>query len=268
MEAPVYHLEQVLRGKQDGAEDFVGPLDLILHLLSKNKIEIQDIPVAQILDQYLDWMALRQELDLDVASDFIAMASHLLYIKTRMLVSVRDEEAQSEMELLIADLEQRKREELHARISLGLSDLEARYRQGSGYITTPRKHLEDLGRPPLDAHAPQELLRAMERIARRNHGKRPPPVSEFQHLVGREPYPVDRKVDELQRRLQQGTSLSFVHLLRESRNRSELVALFIAVLELCSSGRLHVYETEDDLFLQERQDTNQDPLGGSEDAMD
>ncbi len=268
MEAPVYHLEQVLRGKQDGAEDFVGPLDLILHLLSKNKMEIQDIPLAQILDQYLDWMARRQELDLDIASDFIAMASHLLYIKTRMLVSVRDEEAQTEMELLIADLEQRKREELQARVRMSLDDLEQRYRQSSGAMPTPRKQMERLGRPPLDAHGVQELQRAMARILQRNHGKRPPPVSAFRELVGREPYPVDRKMDELSNRLIKGAVLSFAELLRETENRSELVALFIAVLELCSSGQLRVQEQDDDLLLQQTQERHQNPLGGREDAVD
>ena len=79
-------------------EDFEGPLDLILHLLSKNKMEIKDIQISVILEQYMEWMDTRKELDLEVASEFVTMASHLVYIKSRMLLSINDEEALSEME--------------------------------------------------------------------------------------------------------------------------------------------------------------------------
>lgn len=104
MDKPIYHLENLLRDRKEDVADFVGPLDLILHLLSKNKIEIRDISVTQILDQYMEWMSKRQEMDLEVASDFIAMAAHLLYIKTRMILSAQDEEALTEMEQLVVSL--------------------------------------------------------------------------------------------------------------------------------------------------------------------
>ena len=68
MEAPIYRLEGVVKAKEETMEDFVGPLDLILHLLSKNKLEIKDIQIALILDQYMEWMNKRKELDLEVAS--------------------------------------------------------------------------------------------------------------------------------------------------------------------------------------------------------
>ena len=97
MDGPIYHLERVVKVKTEDLEDFVGPLDLILHLLNKNKMEIKDIQISLILDQYLQWMSQRKELDLEVASEFVTMASHLVYIKTRMLLSIHDEEALSEM---------------------------------------------------------------------------------------------------------------------------------------------------------------------------
>ena len=67
MEAPIYRLEGVVKAKEESLTDFVGPLDLILHLLSKNKMEIKDIQISLILEQYMEWMALRKEMDLDVA---------------------------------------------------------------------------------------------------------------------------------------------------------------------------------------------------------
>ena len=117
LENPVFKLEKVVRAKaEEEMQDFEGPLDLILFLLSKNKMEIQDISISQILDQYLAWLEARQKLDLEVASEFIAMASHLMFIKTRMLLSIEDEEAQSEMDALIQSLEERKRNENYVRI--------------------------------------------------------------------------------------------------------------------------------------------------------
>ena len=102
MDSPVYKLEKVDRAKaQDEMQDFEGPLDLILFLLGKNKLEIQNISIALICDQYLQWLEARKQMDLEVASEFVAMASHLIYLKTRMLLSIEDEEAKGEMDALI-----------------------------------------------------------------------------------------------------------------------------------------------------------------------
>ena len=68
IETPIFHLEKVVKAKAEDMEDFTGPLDLILSLLAKNKMEIKDIQIAVILDQYMDWMNKRKELDLEVAS--------------------------------------------------------------------------------------------------------------------------------------------------------------------------------------------------------
>ena len=106
MEKPNFHLESVVREK-DELQDFSGPLSLILMLLSKNKIEIRDLKIADILDQYLAYLAEMQSMDLEIASEFVQMASHLLYIKTKTLLTA-DEEEPSELELLMQSLEQLK----------------------------------------------------------------------------------------------------------------------------------------------------------------
>ena len=114
MDNPIFKLEKVVQSKAaEPLEDFEGPLDLILFLLSKNKIEIQDIPIALILDQYLAYLEKRQQMDLEVASEFVTMAAHLMYIKTRMLLSIEDEEAQSEMDALIQSLQERQLALIH-----------------------------------------------------------------------------------------------------------------------------------------------------------
>ena len=117
MDNPVFKLEGVVHERSaETLQDFEGPLDLILFLLSKNKIEIQDIPIALILDQYLAYLEQRKQLDLEVASEFITMAAHLMYIKTRMLLSLEDEQAQSEMDELIASLKERQQKDTYLRI--------------------------------------------------------------------------------------------------------------------------------------------------------
>ena len=115
MDSPVYKLQSVVHSRE-GMEDFEGPLDLILYLLAKNKIEIADIPISLILDQYLEYLERRQRMDLEVASEFITMAAQLMFIKTRMLLSIEDEEAQSEMDLLIKSLEERRSSENYTKI--------------------------------------------------------------------------------------------------------------------------------------------------------
>ncbi len=245
MDSPIYHLEHVVKARAENLEDFTGPLDLILHLLSKNKMEIQDIQIALILEQYLEWMDRRREMDLEVASEFVAMASHLVYIKTRMLLSIHDEEALSEMEQLIASLEARQRDENYLKIKSVLSPLERRWQYGRDYIPKPPEGLPARKRYEY-VHEREDLARAMLAVRRRMGEKLPPPVAAFQGIVGREPYPVAEKASELLRRLLVTGVTRFRALFRGSRSRSEVVATFLAVLELCKSKRLQLAGSQEE----------------------
>lgn len=245
MEAPIYHLEGVVKAKEENMEDFVGPLDLILHLLSKNKLEIKDIPIALILDQYMDWMNRRKEMDLEVASDFIAMASHLVYIKTRMLLSIHDEEAMSEMEQLIATLEAHQRNENYLKVKAVVPALDSRYQIGRDYLTKVPEAVQP-DKVYRYVHDKGDLLRAMTAVLDRLGHKLPPPVSAFQGIVGREPYPVADKAGEIIKRLIAFGVTRFQALFKGSRSRSEVVATFLAVLELCKARRLLLAGTESD----------------------
>ena len=82
---PTYHLEGIIKSKEE-MEDFEGPLTLILMLLSKNKIEIRDIQISEILEQYLAYLDEMKAMDLEIASEFVQMASHLLYIKNELKI--------------------------------------------------------------------------------------------------------------------------------------------------------------------------------------
>lgn len=245
MDSPIYHLEGVVKAKTEDMEDFVGPLDLILHLLSKNKMEIKDIQISLILDQYLAWMAARKEMDLEVASEFVTMASQLVYIKTRMLLSIHDEEALSEMEQLIASLEEHQCHENFNRIKAVIPALADRNEVGRDYITkTPE--LIPTNKAYCYVHKAEDLRRAMLAVLERSDNRLPPPMAAFEGIVGREPYPVADKAGEILRQLIRFGVTRFRALFKGNRSRSEIVATFIAVLELCRARRVRLAGTETD----------------------
>jgi len=249
LEAPIYHLEGVVKAKEENMEDFVGPLDLILHLLSKNKLEIKDIQISLILDQYMEWMNQRRELDLEVASDFVTMASHLVYLKTRMLLSIEDEEAKNEMEALIQSLEERRRGESYAYVKAMAEKLAPLGEFGRCVCVRGSEPL-DGGEIEYD-HRPRDLIRAMRELQARAERKLPPPRAAFQEIVRHEPYPVERKALDILKRLGRGSVTLFRQLFQGSRSRSEIVATFLAVLELCRSHVLQLTGSESECTVRQ-----------------
>ena len=242
MDEPRYHLTGVMRKQDALPEDFDGPLDVILLLLSKNKIEIQDVSITSILEQYLAYLDEMKRLDMEIASEFIAMASHLMLIKTKMLLSAAErEEALSEMELLIRSLEERQRADALEQIRTAVSYLEPRNEIGcNSFIKQPEPYQVDM--TYRYQHEPEDLLRAFSMIAERSERALPPPVSNFRGIVGAEPYPVTKKAAQVLKRLLMRGVARFRSLFKGSRSRSEIVATFLAVLELC---RIHSIELED-----------------------
>lgn len=233
MEEPHYHLEQVVHAKAEVLEDFDGPLDVILQLLSKNKIEIQDIKIASILEQYLAYLDEMKRMDMEIASEFITMASHLMLIKTKMLLSAAEQqEALSEMELLIRSLEERQRKDAFTQIKTAVAFLSQRSEIGLGLFTKGQEPFErDL--TYRYQHDPEDLVRAMTAISERSERALPPPSTNFTGIVGREPYPVTKKAAEVLKKLLSHGVSAFRKLFRGNRSRSEIVATFLAVLELC-----------------------------------
>lgn len=247
MDGPVYKLEQVVHSRE-GMEDFEGPLDLILFLLSKNKIEIQDIPIALILEQYLDYLEQRQKMDLEVASEFVAMAAQLMFIKTRMLLSIEDEEAKTEMAELIRSLEERRSSENYAKIKYVTAMIGPMGEYGNRiFLRSPEP--VGHGKVYTYSHAPGDLLEAMGEILGREERRQPPPASSFEQIVRQEPYPVAGKAKDIFTLLLRGVT-SFRLLFRGSRSRSEIVATFLAILELCRARIVTLSGGERDCTVQ------------------
>ena len=254
MDNPIFKLEKVVQTRAaESMEDFEGPLDLILFLLSKNKIEIQDIPIALILDQYLEYLEKRQQMDLEVASEFVTMASHLMYIKTRMLLSIEDEEAQNEMDALIQSLQDRQRGECYQKIRRLTEKLGPMSEFGRNIFT---KNPEPVKRGKVFeySHQPADLVLAMAEIQNRAERKLPPPRAAFREIVQHEPYPVESKARDILQKLKEGGITRFLLLFRGSRSRSEVVATFLAVLELCKARVLHLAGSETDCIVRQERD--------------
>ena len=252
MEQPQYHLQSVVHAKES-LEDFDGPLDVILLLLSKNKIEIQDVSISSILEQYLAWLDERKRMDMEVASEFIAMASHLMYIKTRMLLSIEDEEAQNEMEQLIQSLKERQQKDTYLRIRTLTETLGPMSEFGRNTMTKNPEPMER-GKIYEYDHEKADLVLAMQSIFDRAEKLAPPPRAAFEQIVQREPYSVSDKAGEIVRRLKSLGITRFLLLFRGARSRSEIVATFMAVLELCRASVIRLAGGETDCTVDCEQD--------------
>ena len=238
MSEPQYRLEGIVHTRTEEMEDFEGPLDVIFLLLSKNRIEIQDVSITAILEQYLAYLEEMKRLDMEIASEFITMASHLMLIKTKMLLSAAEAaEAQSELDLLRQSLVERQRKEAIEQIRSAVTVLEPRNEIGRCLFT---KDPEPIRRDNTYRyqHTTQDLLRALDMITERSQRQLPPPTVNFKGIVGKEPYPVTKKAGELLRKLVLTGVAKLKTLFRGNRSRSEIVATFLAVLELCKTNSL------------------------------
>ena len=236
MAEPRYRLEGIVRTRSEEMEDFEGPLDVIFLLLSKNKIEIQDVSITAILEQYLAYRDEMKRLDMEIASEFITMASHLMLIKTKMLLSAAEQaEAEDELDQLRQSLIERKRKEAMEQIRLAITELEPRNEIGRCLFV---KEPEPLRRDQTYRyqHAPIDLLKALDAIAERNARQLPPPTMNFKGIVGKEPYPVSKKAGEVLRQLVLRGMEKLKNLFKGNRSRSEVVATFLAILDLCKTN--------------------------------
>ena len=248
MTDPTFRLEGVIRERDDSLADFEGPLSLILQLLSKNKIEIRDISVADILDQYLAYLDEMQRMDLEIASEFVQMAAYLLYIKTKTLLA-SDREV-TELEELMSSLEQLKAKGARERIKAVLPQFSEMSGNGAGLFTRSQEPLSREAKAYDYRHDPAELLSALLDVFLRPDIRPPAPQEMARLAPKRIVYGVRDKSREIIGRLTERGAATLEELCRESRSRSEVVAVFLSVLELCAMGSLTLTESEAGLRLE------------------
>lgn len=226
----------VVPGEGQQLPVFEGPLDLLLHLIAKNKVEITDIPVALILEQYMDYLGQMHELDMEITSSFIVMAAQLIYIKTQLLLpKPAEEEAEDPRAELAEALLLYRRIKRQAELLRPLTEI------GVDRIPKPPSPLSDI--PAEYHHTPQDLLRALRLMGERARRVAVPKAESFAGVVGREPVPVEEKIAQVLTLLLQKKSVELTEIFRGARSRSELVALFLAVLELMNDRRVHLSDS-------------------------
>ena len=245
MDNPNFHLEGIIKEKGEPG-DFEGPLGLILMLLSKNKIEIRDIRISDILDQYMDYLERMESMDLEIASEFIQMAAHLLYIKTKTLLT-NDEEEVSELELLMASLEQLKAKDALSSIQAVLPELKDYTSKGLLYFSKRPEPLRPASREYEYRHKPEDLLGALYSVFSR--GVRASDSEQLDSAIPRRIiYSIRDKSRQILDMLRLG-SINLKELYFACKTRSEIVAAFMSVLELCSMGNIEIEKNENDYSL-------------------
>jgi segregation and condensation protein A len=216
---------------------FEGPLDLLLFLIKRERIDIHDIPIAPITRQYMEYLDLMRELSLDVAGEFMVMAATLIHIKSKMLVPVEPTEAEGEEEHVDP------REELVRRL------LEfQRYKEAAGVLhqqaqiraaqwTRPDTVLptfDDTGEEMLEAGL-YDLVAAFKELLDRRKAL-------LAHEVESEGPPVEQRMDELLAMIREGESLEFLELFASLETKAAMITTFLALLELIRVKRVRVYQ--------------------------
>ncbi|HRC84865.1 MAG TPA: segregation/condensation protein A [Thermoanaerobaculia bacterium] len=222
---------------------FDGPLDLLLHLIKLNRVEIHDIPVAQICDQFHAYLALAEELNLDLAAEFIYEAALLIHLKSRLLLpvpSAQDGEAEDPRQELVARLlEYRKIKEA----AQSLAEID-RLRLGI-WTRRPLPVAPEAVEVDLSDVSVLDLLGAFQRALERFDREHPEPL----HLRG-EVFSVRREFDRLMSVLSAGRPFELLDDLRTRSCRAEAIATFLAVLELARLQLVRVHMTEgEDVLL-------------------
>jgi len=216
-------------------EGFEGPLDLLLHLIQKNKLNIADIPVALITEQYLDYLKLMKELNLDIAGEYLLMAATLLHIKSRILLPVSSEDEGEEEDVdPRADLVQRLLE--YQKYKGAARELEQRpwlYRDVFIRGT-------EIGRNEPEGERIEaslfQLLEVFRQVLARAQ-------EEAVHEVKRETLTVEQKIEEILAFLRHNPrSVAFHTLFPEGASRGVIVIIFLAILELVKEKAIRIFQ--------------------------
>lgn len=220
-------------------DSFDGPLDLLLHLIQRDEIDIYDIPIAHITNQYLSHIELMQELDLEVAGEYLVMAATLIRIKSQMLLPkpVFDEEGEEidpREELVRRLIEYRKYKEVAA--LLQDSELERRKRHGRD-VTPPDLAPDEL---PIGRVTVFDLVSYLKGILERTTEAEPV------HRVEVEPVTLEERMEILRARMAGLGRMTFSEYLADVRTRGGVVVSFMALLEVMKLGE--VYAQQDEQF--------------------
>ena len=216
-------------------DQFEGPLDLLLNLISKNKVSITDIPIAMICDQYMEYIEQAQRMDLEIASEFIVMASELMLIKSKMILPHEEgTENDPRREIANALLLYQQAKLAATKLKPLYDEFSSRFVKGTDDVP-PEKGL------PLDLD-PNLMIKALNAVLRRmriSEAERKP-TDLVNPLIKHKIVSVEEKIEQICTLLEDRDEASLFFLLKDADSRPELVARFMGILELIKLGRIQI----------------------------
>ena len=222
-------------------EVFEAPMDLLLSLISKHKLDIYDIPIMELVEQYTDYVRKMQEADMEVASEFLEMAARLVYIKTVSLLPKSEEAEELKRELTGELLEYRDCQIMAGKLKDTANGFEL-------YTKEPDKVEADMTYE--NFHEPFELLSAYQAAIGKQGRKLPPPVEAFAGIVQRKIVSVQSRISYILTSISGKGRRTFSSLIRASKSRSEMVATFLALLELIRDKKIVASEDGDEMTIE------------------
>ncbi len=226
--------------------DFEGPLDLLEHLIKKNKLDICTVSLIEITDQYVEYINAMKEMDLEISSVFLVMASELLLIKSKALLPKHEQEDEE-------DDAERLTEALRERRRMRIVSEKFRTMQYDGtyfFFKDAEKIPKTQEKRQISEGSLDKLYNAFLTVLEKTERRAPPPKKNFDGIVGREPASVKDKAKGLIRKLKTEKKVKFENIFSGVKYKNEVVAIFLAVLELMKLNRIRVYDTEDSVMLE------------------
>ncbi len=223
-------------------DNFEGPIDLLCHLIDKNKMNIYDINLSEITDQYINYLKEQEKLNLEIASEFLVMASTLLYLKSKNLLPKQEEEEEeiTEEELIRRIIEYKKFKEISKTLKNNYNVYSNRYYKSQEQIELPKQRIKKDYKNTL-------IPEIYENIINRNKEKINQNAKNIEKIAITENYTVASKVKEMFKVLIKQKRFVFNRLFSlEKHNKQEVVTAFSGLLEL--SRRSKVQTRQEELF--------------------
>ena len=224
-------------------ENFEGPLDLLCHLIDKNKMNICDVKLSEIKDQYIDYINKMEEMNLEITSEFLVMASTLIYLKSKSVLpkNTEEEEEISEEELLRRIIEYKKYKEITKTLRQMYELSSVRYYKAPDNIKLPRQELEE------KQYSVENIINIYKELVARNENKINENAKNIEKIAITDPYTVASKVKEMLKELVKKPKFIFNSLFSLNKcNKQEVITAFSGLLEL--SRRNKIITTQEELF--------------------
>lgn len=219
-------------------EVFEGPMDLLLHLISKNKLNIYDIPIAQITKQYIDYLSTAQTNNIELTADFVQMAAHLVYIKSRTLLPKTDEteieEDDPRQELIDRLVEYQKLKNAVILLRENENSDGLVFYKDCENIKVPKPKYNELS---IDI---SELVLAFNDVLERLEYTKPIKKESFKKIIKRQTVDIKSRIKYLYQIFSDKVHMTFSEVFKYIETKEEAVATFLAFLELMSKGNMKI----------------------------